>query len=249
MFKSLGFKANSLIFPSLSSTISVFAYGEISSSPSWLFTINAFFKFKFLSASAKFLSNLGVDVIIESFTKYVSGHSDVMMGGVIARGKYYRRIKEQSELMGQCTSPDDVYLAMRGLRTIEVRLEKSFTSSIKIANWIAKIPCVKNVYHPATKHHPDYMIFKRDFNIGAGLFSFEIKQIEQSKIDKFIDSLELFGIGASWGGFESLVLPAEVKKIRRFDTFKNSALIRLAIGLENPDDLIDDLNRSFAKLD
>tara|TARA_B100001996_G_scaffold284609_1_gene224937 strand:- start:218 stop:1378 length:1161 start_codon:yes stop_codon:yes gene_type:complete len=193
--------------------------------------------------------DLGVDVIIESFTKYVSGHSDVMMGGVIARGKYYRRIKEQSELMGQCTSPDDVYLAMRGLRTIEVRLEKSFTSSIKIANWIAKVPCVKNVYHPATKHHPDYMIFKRDFNIGAGLFSFELKQIEQSKIDKFIDSLELFGIGASWGGFESLVLPAEVKKIRRFDTFKNSALIRLAIGLENPDDLIDDLNRSFAKLD
>ena len=193
--------------------------------------------------------DLGVDVIIESFTKYVSGHSDVMMGGVIARGKYYRRIKEQSELMGQCTSPDDVYLAMRGLRTIEVRLEKSFTSSIKIANWIAKVPYVKNVYHPATKHHPDYMIFKRDFNIGAGLFSFELKQIEQSKIDKFIDSLELFGIGASWGGFESLVLPAEVKKIRRFDTFKNSALIRLAIGLENPDDLIDDLNRSFAKLD
>ena len=92
------------------------------------------------------------------------------------------------------------------------------------------------------------MIFKRDFNIGAGLFSFELKQIEQRKIDKFIDSLELFGIGASWGGFESLVLQADLEQIRNFESFKNSTLIRLAIGLENPDDLIDDLNKAFNKL-
>ena len=192
--------------------------------------------------------NLGIDAVIESYTKYVTGHSDVMMGGVIARNNNFRKIKMQAEIMGQCVSPDDIYLAMRGLRTMEVRLEKSFASSMKIANWISKISHVKNVFHPATKYHPDNKIFKRDFNIGAGLFSFELEEKDPKKIDNFIDSLELFGIGASWGGFESLVLQADLKKIRYFEKFKNSTLIRLAIGLENPDDLIDDLNNAFMKL-
>ena len=192
--------------------------------------------------------NLGVDAVIESYTKYVSGHSDVMMGGVIARNNNFRKIKKQAEIMGQCTSPDDIYLAIRGLRTMEVRLEKSFASSVTIANWISKISHVKNVFHPATKHHPDNKIFQRDFNIGAGLFSFELLEKNPKKIDKFIDSLELFGIGASWGGFESLVLQADLEDIRKFENFKNSTLIRLAIGLENPDDLINDLNNAFTKL-
>ena len=171
-----------------------------------------------------------------------------MMGGVIARNNNFRKIKKQAEIMGQCTSPDDIYLAMRGLRTMEIRLEKSFASSVKVANWISKISHVKNVFHPATKHHPDNKIFRRDFNIGAGLFSFELSEKDPKKIDKFIDSLELFGIGASWGGFESLVLQADLEKIRNFESFKNSTLIRLAIGLENPDDLIDDLNKAFNQL-
>ena len=192
--------------------------------------------------------NLGVDAVIESYTKYVTGHSDVMMGGVIARGKSYDKIKSQAELMGQCTSPDDIYLALRGLRTMEIRLEKSFSSSIKIANWIANFPFIKNVFHPATKYHPDHKIFKRDFNIGAGLFSFEIDMVDQKRVDKFIDSLKLFGIGASWGGFESLVLQADLKKIRQFNSFNKSTLIRLGIGLEDPDDLIEDLNNAFKKL-
>lgn len=192
--------------------------------------------------------NLGISAVIESYTKYVSGHSDVMMGGVIARDNNFRKIKKQAEIMGQCTSPDDIYLALRGLRTMEVRLEKSFASSVKIANWISKVSHVKNVFHPATIHHPDNKIFKRDFNIGAGLFSFELTEKDPKKIDKFIDSLELFGIGASWGGFESLILHADLKNIRYFDNFKHSTLIRLAIGLENPEDLIDDLNKALNKL-
>ena len=192
--------------------------------------------------------DLGVDAIIESYTKYVTGHSDVMMGGVIARGKIFKQIKKQSELMGQCSGPDDIYLAFRGLRTMKVRLEKSFNSSLKVADWISNQPKVINVFHPATKYHPDFKIFRRDFNIGAGLFSFELNKKSSKKIDKFVDALQLFGIGASWGGFESLILEADLDKIRHFKTFQNRKLIRLAIGLEEPEDLIADLRQAFKEI-
>ena len=192
--------------------------------------------------------DLGVDAVIESYTKYVTGHSDVMMGGVIARGKKFKQIKKQSELMGQCSGPDDIYLAFRGLRTMKIRLEKSFNSSLKVADWIANQPNVINVFHPATKYHPDFKIFRRDFSIGAGLFSFELKEKNLKKIDKFIDNLKFFGIGASWGGFESLILESDLNKIRKFKTFQNRTLIRLAIGLEEPEDLIADLRQAFKKI-
>ena len=192
--------------------------------------------------------DLGVDAVIESYTKYVTGHSDVMMGGVIARGKKFKQIKKQSELMGQCSGPDDIYLAFRGLRTMKVRLEKSFKSSLKVADWISNQQKVVNVFHPATKYHPDFKIFKRDFNIGAGLFSFELREKNLKKIDKFIDALKLFGIGASWGGFESLILEADLDKIRHFKTFQNRKVIRLAIGLEEPEDLIADLKQAFKEI-
>ena len=189
-----------------------------------------------------------MDAVIESYTKYVTGHSDVMMGGVIARGKKFKQIKKQSELMGQCSGPDDIYLAFRGLRTMKVRLEKSFKSSLKVADWISNQQKVVNVFHPATKYHPDFKIFRRDFNIGAGLFSFELREKNLKKIDKFIDALKLFGIGASWGGFESLILEADLDKIRHFKTFQNRKLIRLAIGLEEPEDLIADLRQAFKEI-
>ena len=104
------------------------------------------------------------------------------------------------------------------------------------------------MFHPATKYHPDFKIFKRDFNIGAGLFSFELREKNLKKIDKFIDALKLFGIGASWGGFESLILEADLDKIRKFKTFQNRKLIRLAIGLEEPEDLIADLRQAFKEI-
>ena len=191
---------------------------------------------------------LGVDAVIESYTKYVSGHSDLVMGGVISNGKNLIKILKQANIMGQCTGPDDIYLALRGLRTIKIRLEKSFSSSIEIAEWISKINMVTNVLHPATRFHPDHKIFKRDFNIGAGLFSFELDTRDTKIVDKFIDSLELFGIGASWGGFESLVLEADINKIRNHKTYKNGTLIRLAIGMEDPKDLIEDLDQAFKKI-
>ena len=171
-----------------------------------------------------------------------------MMGGVIARGKKFKQIKKQSELMGQCSGPDDIYLAFRGLRTMKIRLEKSFNSSLKLADWISNQPNVINVFHPATKYHPDFKIFRRDFSIGAGLFSFELKEKNLKKIDKFIDNLKFFGIGASWGGFESLILESDLNKIRKFKTFQNRTLIRLAIGLEEPEDLIADLREAFKKI-
>ena len=131
---------------------------------------------------------------------------------------------------------------------MEIRLEKSFSSSIQIAEWISKINMVTNVLPPATRFHPDHKIFKRDFNIGAGLFSFELDTHDTIIVDKFIDSLKLFGIGASWGGFESLVLEADIHKIRNHKTYKNGTLIRLAIGMENPKDLMDDLDQAFKKI-
>ena len=103
--------------------------------------------------------------------------------------------------MGQCSGPDDIYLAFRGLRTMKIRLEKSFNSSLNVADWIANQPNVINVFHPATKYHPDFKIFRRDFSIGAGLFSFELKEKNLKKLDKFIDNLKFFGIGASFSSF------------------------------------------------
>ena len=160
-----------------------------------------------------------------------------MMGGVIARGKKFKQIKKQSELMGQCSGPDDIYLAFRGLRTMKVRLEKSFNSSLKVADWISNQPKVINVFHPATKYHPDFKIFKRDFSIGAGLFSFELKEKNLKKIDKFIDALKTFWNWSIMGWLREFDLEADLNKIRKFKTFKNRTLIRLAIGLEEPEDL------------
>ena len=137
---------------------------------------------------------------------------------------------------------------MMDLIFVCIRMEKSFSSSIEIAEWISSNKMVTNVLHPATKFHPDHKIFKRDFNIGAGLFSFELDTHDIKTVDKFIDSLELFGIGASWGGFESLVIEADINKIRNHKTYKNGTLVRLAIGMEDPKDLIDDLDQAFKKI-
>ena len=191
---------------------------------------------------------LGIDVVIESFTKYVVGHSDVMMGGVISNGKHLKNLKKQAKLMGQCSGPDDIFLALRGLRTMELRLKKSFNSSLIIAEWISTIPLVKQVLHPGLTSHPDHLIFKRDFKIGAGLFAFVLNLKDLEKVDLFIDSLKLFGIGASWGGFESLILESDIEKIRFHQTYNKGTLIRLAIGMEDPEDLIDDLNQAFEQI-
>ena len=192
--------------------------------------------------------DLGVDIIIESFTKYIVGHSDVMMGGIISNGDFLKKIKKQARIMGQCCGPDDIYLALRGLKTMELRLKQSFASSLIIAEWLSNVPLVLKVLHPGHKSHPDYKIFTKDYKLGAGLFAFELKTKDLEKVDRFIDNLNLFGIGASWGGFESLVLEADLEQIRDHKTFKDGTLIRLAIGLEDPNDLINDLSLAFEQI-
>ena len=191
---------------------------------------------------------LGIDVVIESFTKYVVGHSDVMMGGVIANGKLLEKIKKQVRIMGQCCGPDDIYLAIRGLRTMELRLNKSFESSLVIAEWLSKHPFISKVIHPARKDHPDYNIFQKEYNKGAGLFSIELNTKNLKTVDTFIDELRLFGIGASWGGYESLIIEADLEDIRIHETYKEGKILRLGIGLEEPEDLIGDLENALRKI-
>ncbi len=190
----------------------------------------------------------GIDVVIESFTKYVVGHSDVMMGGIIANAEYLDRIKKQTRIMGQCCGPDDVYLALRGLRTMELRLNKSFQSSLVIAEWLSKNPYISKVIHPAREDHPDNVIFQRDYCLGAGLFSIELKTKKSNSVDAFIDELNLFGVGASWGGYESLILEAELEDIRIHETYKDGKILRLAIGMEDPEDLIRDLDNALKQI-
>ena len=187
---------------------------------------------------------MGVDVVVEALTKYVGGHSDLMMGAIVANGPFLDKVKYEAFQLGQCSGPDDIYLATRGLRSLHLRLDRSMQSSLQIAEWLSEQPEVSTVIHPARKDHPDHMIYQRDFKGGAGLFCFELKKQPQHSIDRLIDSLELFGIGSSWGGFESLIQQGRINEHRSFD-YPIGPLIRVAVGAENPDDLINDLKQAF----
>ena len=187
---------------------------------------------------------MGVDVVVEALTKYVGGHSDLMMGAIVANGPFLDKVKYEAFQLGQCSGPDDIYLATRGLRSLHLRLDRSMQSSLQIAEWLSEQPEVLTVIHPARKDHPDHMIYQRDFKGGAGLFCFELKNQPQHSIDRLINSLKLFGIGSSWGGFESLIQQGQIDGHRSFD-YPNGPLIRVAVGAENPDDLINDLQRAF----
>ena len=153
---------------------------------------------------------MGIDVVVEALTKYVGGHSDLMMGVIVANEPFLDKVKYEAFQLGQCSGPDDIYLAARGLRSLHLRLNRSMQSSLQIAEWLSEQPEVSTVIHPAREDHPDHMIYQRDFKGGAGLFCFELKNQPQHNIDKLIDSLELFGIGSSWGGFESLIQQGQI---------------------------------------
>ena len=142
-------------------------------------------------------------------TKYVGGHSDLMMGAIVANGPFLDKVKYEAFQLGQCSGPDDIYLAARGLRSLHLRLDRSMQSSLQIAEWLSEQPEVSTVIHPARRDHPDHMIYQRDFKGGAGLFCFELKNQPQHSIDRLIDSLELFGIGSSFICFcnHSCIIP------------------------------------------
>ena len=188
----------------------------------------------------------GVDVSILAGTKYVVGHSDVMIGTVTANKKYWKQIMQTAHTLGQVLSPDDAYLAARGLRSMAVRLKAHEASALKIARWLEEREEVEKVLHPALPSCPGHEIWKRDFTGSSGLFSFVIKG-SKAKAAAFIDALSLFGIGYSFGGFESLALPVHPEKHRTVTSWPtDNAVIRLHIGLEDVDDLIADLEDGFA---
>jgi len=192
----------------------------------------------------------GVDISIQAATKYIVGHSDVMLGTATATEKYWPDLRENSYLMGQCTSPDDLYLAMRGMRTLSVRLKQHEENALKVANWLATRDEVDTILHPAFDSCPGHEFFKRDFTGSNGLFSFVLNRGDQRAIDALLDGMEHFKMGYSWGGFESLILGnTNVGRLRTATHWPHKfPLIRLHIGLEDVDDLIADLALGFERL-
>lgn len=188
----------------------------------------------------------GVDLTILACTKYVVGHSDVMLGSVTATRELYDRLRSASYHLGQCTSPDDAWLGARGLRTMKLRLDQHGTAALRIAEWLKSRPEVARVLHPALPDCPGHDIFRRDFKGSSGLFSLVLSGGTDEARAAMLDGLELFGLGYSWGGFESLAIPVDPQRYRTATQWEaEGPTIRLQIGLEDPDDLIDDLARGL----
>ncbi|WP_213864614.1 cystathionine beta-lyase [Vibrio crassostreae] len=195
--------------------------------------------------------DFGVDISIQAATKYIVGHSDVMLGTAVANEKCWDQLREQSYLMGQCVSPDDAYLGLRGIRTLDVRLRQHAESSLKVAKWLETRPEVDHVRHPALESCPGHEFFKRDFTGGNGLFSFVLKNSNTKATTALLDGMTHFSMGYSWGGFESLILANEPSSFNSLRTVANpnfeGTLIRVHIGLEDVDDLIADLEAGLER--
>lgn len=189
----------------------------------------------------------GVDVSMMSLTKYVGGHSDAMMGSLTATPGLWERLRNGAYQLGQSVSPDDCALMLRGLRTLDVRLKRQGESALAIAQWLATRAEVGRVLHPALPDCPGHAHFARDFAGPSGLFSFTLKGADKAARARFIDALSLFGLGFSWGGFESLVVPANPPR-SAVPWVGDGALVRLSIGLEDAGDLMADLERGLAAI-
>ena len=193
--------------------------------------------------------NHGVDVSIHAATKYISGHSDVMLGLVVTNERAWLPVWRTIAQYGFIGSPDDCYLALRGFRTIGVRMKQQMASALRIASWLQSRDEVMKVIYPALESDPGHAIWKRDFEGAASLFAFVLKPVNAAALAAFVDSLELFGIGSSWGGYESLVTVVHAdahRTVKRWEP--GGPALRLHIGLEDPDDLIADLTRGFTAL-
>ena len=191
----------------------------------------------------------GVDVTMMSLTKYVGGHSDAMMGSLTATRAVWPKLRSASYQLGQAVSPDDCALMLRGLRTLDVRMQRHGDSGLAVANWLAARAEVGRVLHPALPGDRGHAIWARDFTGTSGLFGFTLKGADEAARTRFIDSLTHFGIGFSWGGYESLVVPSDPALIRTAAAWTEAdPLVRLSIGLEDTADLIADLERGFAAM-
>ena len=193
--------------------------------------------------------DFGVDLSIQAGTKYIGGHSDVMLGTVSANSAHLASLKETVRLSGLCVGPDDVFLGLRGFRTLAVRLDRHYKSGLAVARWLEQRPEVLRMLHPAMASHPGHALWKRDFSGASGLFSMVLKPVPQKAVYAFLDTLELFGIGASWGGYESLAIPFDCAPVRTATRWEpGGPTVRFHIGLEAVEDLLGDLERGFAAL-
>jgi cysteine-S-conjugate beta-lyase len=191
----------------------------------------------------------GVDLVIQAGTKYIGGHSDLMLGTISANAATLAALKNTVRYTGLHEAPDDTYLGLRGLRTLSIRLDRHYQSGLAVARWLEARPEVLRMLHPALPSHPGHAIWKRDFSGASGLFSMVLKPVPQKAYYVFIDTLELFGIGASWGGYESLAIPFDCAPIRTATRWEpGGPTVRFHIGLEAVEDLIADLERGFAAL-
>ena len=191
----------------------------------------------------------GADVSIQAATKYIVGHADAMLGAITATEEAARAVEKAHEDLGLCPGPEDVYLGLRGLRSLGVRLERHQKSGLELARWLAERPEVARVIHPALPSDPGYAIWARDFTGASGLFSIVLKPVAQERLAAMLDGLSLFGMGYSWGGFESLILPFDPSAYRTATKWHaEGPALRLHVGLEDVGDLKADLEAGFARL-
>jgi cystathionine beta-lyase len=198
----------------------------------------------------------GVDVVLMALTKHVGGHSDLMMGSASAGPELYKRLRLRAQNLGNVVSPDDCALALRGLRTLSLRLDRETASALAVATWLAEQPQVARVLCPMLPGTPGHALWRRDFTGGCGLFSFVLRGGDAARRDRFIDALALFGIGYSWGGFESLAVPVDPATLRSTMIWPplgadptDRYAVRLSIGLEDPGDLIADIGQALTAMD
>ena len=189
----------------------------------------------------------GCDVSIQAGTKYIGGHSDVLLGTVTCTEATFRQFETAYEILGQCVSGDEAALALRGLRTMDIRMERHMKNAVAVAQWLEKRPEVARVLYPALPSDPGHALWLRDFTGAAGIFTFILKPATAKAVAAMVDGLELFGIGYSWGGYESLVVPTLPTRTATKWQPEGPAL-RLQIGLEDPADLISDLEQGFKRL-
>jgi cysteine-S-conjugate beta-lyase len=191
----------------------------------------------------------GIDMAVEAGTKYLSGHSDLLLGLVSANERWFKQLRLTFDAFAMSPGPEDVFLALRGLRSLELRLREAQRQALALAAWLAARPEVAQVLHPALPDCPGHAIWKRDFRGASGLFSVFLKPCTQRALAAFLDGLELFGMGYSWGGYESLVVPFDCSPYRTATAFKPPGpALRFSIGLEDEEDLKADLDAAFARL-
>ena len=188
---------------------------------------------------------LGIDIIIDAGTKYINGHSDVLIGFVSSNKKYSKKIRASSKTLGICPGSEEVYLAIRGLPTLEIRMREIEKNALLMAKYLLEHDLVSDVFHPALPHTKNHKIWKRDFSGSTGLFSFMLKKkYSNNQIEKFFNKLKIFKLGYSWGGFDSLITFPPLDK-REFKNRNTGTLIRLYCGLEDIDDQIKDINNAL----